>query len=81
TQATHVASEIVSITYQKNNSDFHVNPFSTLIPVTDCGNIIGLAEQHGMGAISIEPGGQFEISGAPLETIHETCKESNQHLA
>jgi glutamate--cysteine ligase len=50
-------------------------------PIIDAGHIIGLAEPSGMGAISIEPGGQFELSGAPLETIHETCKESNQHLA
>ncbi|MEV4608173.1 glutamate--cysteine ligase [Neorhizobium sp. LMR1-1-1.1] len=50
-------------------------------PIMDGENIIGLGEQSGMGAISIEPGGQFELSGAPLETIHETCKESNKHLA
>lgn len=50
-------------------------------PIIDEGNIIGLGEPHGMGAISIEPGGQFELSGAPLETLHETCKESNGHLA
>lgn len=50
-------------------------------PIIDEGNIIGLSEQSGMGAISIEPGGQFELSGAPLETLHETCKESNRHLA
>ena len=50
-------------------------------PIMDGGNIIGLGEQSGMGAISIEPGGQFELSGAPLETIHETCRESNRHLA
>ncbi|MGM4980010.1 MULTISPECIES: glutamate--cysteine ligase [Rhizobium] len=50
-------------------------------PIMDRGNIIGLSEPTGMGAISIEPGGQFELSGAPLETIHETCKESNSHLA
>ncbi|MBA4799251.1 MAG: glutamate--cysteine ligase [Rhizobiales bacterium] len=50
-------------------------------PIMDGENIIGLGEQHGMGAISIEPGGQFELSGAPLETLHQTCKESNQHLA
>lgn len=50
-------------------------------PIMDGENIIGLAEPTGMGAISIEPGGQFELSGAPLENIHETCKESNQHLA
>jgi glutamate--cysteine ligase len=50
-------------------------------PITDGDNIIGLGEPKGMGAISIEPGGQFELSGAPLESIHETCKESNAHLA
>ncbi|CDZ35861.1 glutamate--cysteine ligase [Neorhizobium galegae] len=50
-------------------------------PILDGENIIGLGEQSGMGAISIEPGGQFELSGAPLETIHETCRESNKHLA
>ncbi|MDR6081565.1 glutamate--cysteine ligase [Agrobacterium sp. SORGH_AS440] len=50
-------------------------------PIMDGENIIGLGEQHGMGAISIEPGGQFELSGAPLENLHQTCKESNQHLA
>ncbi|MDX3925685.1 MAG: glutamate--cysteine ligase [Shinella sp.] len=50
-------------------------------PILDGDNIIGLAEPTGMGAISLEPGGQFELSGAPLENLHETCKESNQHLA
>lgn len=50
-------------------------------PITDDGRIIGLAEQNGNGAISLEPGGQFELSGAPVETLHETCRESNTHLA
>ncbi|EFL88530.1 glutamate--cysteine ligase [Ahrensia sp. R2A130] len=49
-------------------------------PIVDAGNIIGLVAHDGMGAISLEPGGQFELSGAPLETIHETCRESNKHL-
>ena len=49
-------------------------------PIMDGDNIIGLAEPTGMGAISIEPGGQFELSGAPLETVHQTCQESNRHL-
>ena len=31
--------------------------------------------------ISLEPGGQFELSGAPLNTIHQTCDEVNSHLA
>ncbi len=30
--------------------------------------------------VSLEPGGQLELSGAPVETIHETCDEVNQHL-
>ena len=50
-------------------------------PIIDAGNIIGLVGPEGMGAISLEPGGQFELSGAPLATIHETCRESNSHLA
>ena len=48
-------------------------------PVEEGGKIIGLTRD---GAnISLEPGGQFELSGAPLETIHQTCDEVNQHLA
>jgi glutamate--cysteine ligase len=35
----------------------------------------------GGGAISLEPGGQFELSGAPVETIHQTCNELMAHLA
>jgi glutamate--cysteine ligase len=49
-------------------------------PIMDAGNIIGLGGPNGMGAISLEPGGQFELSGAPLQTLHETCKETGQHL-
>jgi glutamate--cysteine ligase len=48
-------------------------------PVEEQGNIIGLTKD---GAnISLEPGGQFELSGAPLETIHQTCDEVNAHLS
>ncbi|MEM1159609.1 MAG: glutamate--cysteine ligase [Pseudomonadota bacterium] len=43
------------------------------------GNIIGLTK--GGANVSLEPGGQLELSGAPLETIHETCDEVNEHLA
>jgi len=50
-------------------------------PIVDAGNIIGLVEPTGQGAISLEPGGQFELSGAPLESIHQTCREGNAHLA
>jgi glutamate--cysteine ligase len=43
-------------------------------------NIIALADPKGLGSISLEPGGQFELSGAPLATLHETCDEVHQHL-
>jgi len=49
--------------------------------IEDNGNVIGLTDPTGLGAISLEPGGQFELSGAPLETIHQTCRETNAHLA
>ena len=46
--------------------------------LTEGGKLIGLKKD---GAnISLEPGGQLELSGAPLETIHQTCDEVNQHL-
>ncbi|MEM6355239.1 MAG: glutamate-cysteine ligase family protein, partial [Pseudomonadota bacterium] len=48
-------------------------------PLEEGGNIIGLTKD---GAnVSLEPGGQLELSGAPLETIHQTCDEVNTHLA
>jgi glutamate--cysteine ligase len=47
-------------------------------PVEEAGNIIGL--QKGAANVSLEPGGQLELSGAPLETIHQTCDEVNEHL-
>ncbi|MCI5111335.1 MAG: glutamate--cysteine ligase [Marivita sp.] len=47
-------------------------------PVMEGANLIGLVKD---GAnISLEPGGQLELSGAPLETIHQTCDEVNDHL-
>jgi len=49
--------------------------------IFDEGNIIGLVEPTGRGAISLEPGGQFELSGAPLENVHQVCREVNAHLA
>ncbi len=48
--------------------------------VYEKGNIIALSDPKGMGSVSLEPGGQFELSGAPLETIHDTCEEVHQHL-
>ncbi len=46
--------------------------------IREGGKLIGLAKD---GAnVSLEPGGQLELSGAPLETIHQTCDEVNLHL-
>src|SRR5262245_4080382 len=50
-------------------------------PIMEGKTIIGLSEPGGGGSISLEPGGQFELSGAPLETVHETCEEVHAHLA
>ncbi len=50
-------------------------------PIMEDGHPIGLADPHGGGAISLEPGGQFELSGAPLETAHEIDAETLKHLA
>ena len=47
-------------------------------PLEEGGHIIGLTKD---GAnVSLEPGGQLELSGAPVETIHQTCDEVNVHL-
>ncbi len=43
-------------------------------------NIIALSDPKGMANISLEPGGQFELSGAPLASVHETCEEVHDHL-
>ena len=50
--------------------------------VNEDGNIIALRRKDCPkgGAISLEPGGQLELSGAPLETVHETYEELRQHL-
>ncbi len=48
--------------------------------IVDAGNLIGLFDPVGGGAISLEPGGQFELSGAPVETVHQTAAEIADHL-
>ena len=46
-------------------------------PIMEGRNIIGLS--LGRAALSLEPGGQFELSGAPMRHVHETCDELNTH--
>ncbi len=48
-------------------------------PLEEGGKLIGL-EKDGAN-VSLEPGGQLELSGAPLDNIHQTCDEVNRHLA
>ena len=47
-------------------------------PVMEADKLIGL-EKDGAN-VSLEPGGQLELSGAPLDCIHQTCDEVNAHL-
>jgi glutamate--cysteine ligase len=47
-------------------------------PVYDGDYMVALSDNS--ASISLEPGGQFELSGAPLETLHQTCAEVQEHL-
>nr|QPT54862.1 gamma-glutamylcysteine synthetase [Scenedesmus acutus] len=47
-------------------------------PMTEAGLTIGV-KLDGQ-SVTLEPGGQFELSGAPLTTLHQTCAEVNSHL-
>ena len=52
-------------------------------PVEEAGHVIALERKNAEGftaSISLEPGGQFELSGAPLKDIHDICSETGQHL-
>ena len=47
-------------------------------PVVEKGHLIALKRDG--ASVSLEPGGQFELSGAPLENVHQTCAEMSRHL-
>jgi glutamate--cysteine ligase len=52
-------------------------------PVLEGDHVIALERDNAEGftaSISLEPGGQFELSGAPLKDIHDICTETGQHL-
>lgn len=48
-------------------------------PVREGDNVIALSGPD--GTVSLEPAGQLELSGAPLDNLHQTCAETNRHLA
>ncbi|HPG88987.1 MAG TPA: glutamate--cysteine ligase [Hyphomicrobium sp.] len=52
------------------------------VAIRENGNVIALKRPDGEkgGTISLEPGGQFELSGAPVETLHDTADETQSHL-
>ncbi|QIG81363.1 glutamate--cysteine ligase [Stakelama tenebrarum] len=47
-------------------------------PVEEGGKVIALSGPD--GTVSLEPAGQLELSGAPLENLHQTCAETGRHL-
>ncbi|MBX9882926.1 MAG: glutamate--cysteine ligase [Sphingomonas sp.] len=47
-------------------------------PVMEGEHVIALSGAD--GSISLEPAGQFELSGAPLDNLHQTCAETGRHL-
>ena len=47
-------------------------------PVEENGHVIAMAGAD--GTVSLEPAGQLELSGAPLENLHQTCAETGRHL-
>jgi glutamate--cysteine ligase len=51
-------------------------------PIMEGDNIIALKRADGEpgGTISLEPGGQFELSGRPTATLHETAEETQDHF-
>ncbi|MBX9634754.1 MAG: glutamate--cysteine ligase [Magnetospirillum sp.] len=48
-------------------------------PVAEAGKVIALLDDSG-ASVTLEPGGQLELSGAPLDSIHQTCCETYNHL-
>ncbi|MFT4055917.1 MAG: glutamate--cysteine ligase [Novosphingobium sp.] len=48
-------------------------------PIEEGGNVIALKGAD--GNVSLEPAGQLELSGAPLENLHQTCAETGRHLS
>ena len=48
-------------------------------PVLENGNPIALVKDD-LSSITLEPAGQVELSGAPVENIHQTCSEVSEHL-
>jgi gamma-glutamylcysteine synthetase len=61
------------------SGDNETGYLETLDEIVKSGKVIAMRGSD--GTVSLEPAGQLELSGAPLETLHETCAETGRHLA
>ncbi len=75
------------VPYQKNNERRGIQQLLEGMqaalgwePILDREFLIGLTDPKGGGALSLEPGGQFELSGAPLLDVHATAEELSVHF-
>ena len=71
------------LSYEENNGIKNTLEKLTTIgwtPLYDDNQQTIIALKRGRESITLEPGGQIELSGAPLDNIHETCEETTNHL-
>ncbi len=71
------------VSYEEQNGIKNILEKLTTIgwsPLYDDNQQTIIALKRGKEAITLEPGGQIELSGAPLDNIHETCEETTNHL-
>ena len=71
------------LSYEEHNGIKEILEKLTTIgwtPLYDDNKQTIIALKRGKEAITLEPGGQIELSGAPLDNIHETCEETTNHL-
>ena len=72
-----------TVSYDEQNGIKNILEKLTTIgwtPLYDDNQHTIIALKRGKEAITLEPGGQIELSGAPLDNIHETCEETTNHL-
>ena len=74
---------LLPLSYEKSNGIKDILEKLTTLgwsPLYDDNQQTVIALKKGKEAITLEPGGQIELSGAPLDNIHETCEETTNHL-
>ena len=74
---------LLPVSYEEKNGIKNILEKLTLTgwkPLYDDNQQTIIALKKGKEAITLEPGGQIELSGAPLDNIHETCEETTNHL-